>query len=42
MIKPYRKQPKPAWQQRLLLLIGFLFGATLLLFLVCAVLLFLG
>jgi len=42
MIKPYRKRPKPAWQQRLLLLIGFLFGATLLLFLVWAVLLFLG
>ena len=42
MIKPYRKQPKPAWQQRLLLLIGFLFGATLLLFLVWVVLLFLG
>ena len=40
MIRPYRKQPKPAWQQRLLLLLGFLFGATLLLFLVWAVLLF--
>lgn len=41
MIKPYKKQPKPAWQQRLLLLLGFLFGATLLLFLAWAVLLFL-
>lgn len=41
MIKHYRKQPKPAWQQRLLLLLGFLFGATLLLFLVWAVMLFL-
>jgi len=41
MIKHYRKQPKPAWQERLLLVLGYLFGATLLLFMAWAVVLFL-
>lgn len=40
MIKHYKKQPKPEWQQRILVFLGFLFGATLLLFLAWAVVLF--
>lgn len=40
MIRPYKKQSKPAWQERLLLILGYLFGATLLMFLAWAVLLF--
>ena len=40
--RPYEKQPPPAWQKRLLLLIGFLFGATVLLFAVWAIILLIG
>jgi hypothetical protein len=38
----YEKQPPPAWQKRLLLLVGFLFGATVLLFAAWAVVLLIG
>ena len=41
MRKPYRKQEAPAWQRKLLMVIGALFGATLLLFAAWAVVLFL-
>ena len=40
-LKLYKKQPVPAWQQRLVAITGALFGATLLLFAVWAVILFL-
>ena len=39
VIERYRKTSAPAWQRRLLLLVGALFGATLLLFAVWVVLL---
>ena len=37
MLRKYKKQSAPQWQRRLLLLLGSLFGATLLLFAVWAV-----
>lgn len=40
MIKTYSKQAAPVWQRKLTLLLGFLFGATVLLFAVWAVTLF--
>jgi len=40
--RSYDKQPPPAWQTRLLLLLAFLFGATILSFAAWAVILFLG
>ena len=42
MRRNYEKQPPPAWQKRLLLIIGFLFGATVLLFAAWAVILLVG
>lgn len=42
MRRAYNKQPPPAWQKRLLLLLGFLFGATVLLFAAWAIILFIG
>lgn len=42
MKRPYEKQRPPAWQQKLLLLVGFLFGATVLLFAVWAIVLLIG
>lgn len=42
MRKSYEKQPPPAWQKRLLVLLAALFGATVLLFAAWAVILFLG
>lgn len=41
MLRKYEKTDAPAWQRRLLAILGLLFGATLLLFLVWAVMLFL-
>ena len=41
MINRYRKTDTPAWQRRLVLLLAFLFGATVLLFAVWAVTLYL-
>jgi len=40
MIKTYKKQDAPAWQRKLTLFVGALFGATLLLFAAWAVVLF--
>lgn len=40
MLKTYKKQDAPAWQRRVMLLIGALFAATILLFAAWAVLLF--
>ena len=37
MLRKYKKQSVPQWQRRLLLLLGSLFGTTLLLFAVWAV-----
>lgn len=42
MKRTYEKQPPPAWQKKLLLVVGFLFGATVLLFAAWAIILFLG
>jgi type IV secretory pathway VirJ component len=39
MKRPYEKQPPPAWQKKLVLLVGFLFGATVLLYAAWAVIL---
>lgn len=40
MLKRYTKKDAPAWQRRLILLLGALFGATILLFAAWAVVLF--
>lgn len=40
MLKTYSKQEAPAWERRLTLILGFLFGATVLLFTVWAITLF--
>ena len=40
MINRYKKTDAPMWRRNLVLLLGFLFGATLLLFAVWAVLLY--
>jgi len=42
MRKRYEKQPVPTWQRKLIVLVGAFFGATLLLFIVWAVVLFVG
>ena len=41
MRKRYSKQDAPAWQRKLIVLVGAFFGATLLLFVAWAVVLFL-
>ena len=41
MLKKYKKKEAPSWQRKLVIVLGSLFGATLLLFVVWAVLLFL-
>lgn len=41
MKRTYEKQPPPAWQKNLLLLVGALFGATVLLFAAWAIILLL-
>ena len=38
-MRKYKKSDAPAWQRKLLLFLGVLFGATLLMFLVWAILL---
>lgn len=40
MRKRYQKQDAPAWQRKIVLIVAALFGATLLLFAVWAVVLF--
>ena len=42
MFSRYKKQDAPAWQRKLVLVVGALFAATLLLFAVWAVVLFIG
>ena len=40
MLNKYKKKEAPSWQRKLVLVVGSLFGATLLLFVVWAVVLF--
>lgn len=40
MLRKFRKNDAPSWQRKLILVLGSLFGATLLLFVVWAVVLF--
>ena len=42
MLKKYEKQPPNTWERKLVLVFGALFGITLLLFAVWAVVLFVG
>lgn len=40
MLRKYNKKEAPSWQRKLVLILGTLFGATLLLFVLWAVMLF--
>ncbi len=40
MLSKYKKSEAPSWQRKLVLILGSLFGATFLLFVVWAILLF--
>ena len=40
MLRKYKKKEAPPWQRKLVLILGSLFGATLLMFVVWAVMLF--
>ena len=40
MLKHYKKQDAPAWERKIVLLLGFLLGATVLLFAVWAIIMF--
>ena len=39
-MKTYKKQDAPAWERKIVLLLGFLLGATVLLFAVWAIVMF--